>query len=345
MSELVIANKSELVDVADAIRSKTGKTAGMSLSEMPSAISGIDGAVTPTISVSSGGLIAATAGKKSATKQLDIQGAKTVTPSTSSQIAVAKDVYTTGAITVGAIPDSYIVDDEIGEQDWLIANIKMALEEKAASGGSSSSSGSLDSFISGEIEEITSYVDYIRMYCFYMTGITSADFPLATSISECAFSYCSRLTNVNIPLVESIDSNTFESCESLEAINLPSATYIGDGAFAYCSMLTDVNAPLVEFIGTYAFGLCPSLTTIDLPSVTEISLGAFEGCESLTSLILRSENMCYISEDSWILLGTPIEAGEGYIYVPDNLVNDYKEDAAWSVYADQIRPLSEYEEA
>ena len=63
---------------------------------------------TPTISVSSSGLITATAGDKSATQQLSTQAAKTVTPTTSSQTAVASGKYTTGAITVGAIPSSYV---------------------------------------------------------------------------------------------------------------------------------------------------------------------------------------------------------------------------------------------
>ena len=64
---------------------------------------------TPSVTVSSGGLITATAtqsagyvnaGSKSGTKQLTTQAAKTVTPSTSNQTAVASGSYTTGAITV-----------------------------------------------------------------------------------------------------------------------------------------------------------------------------------------------------------------------------------------------------
>lgn len=66
------------------------------------------GQATPEISVSSTGLITATAGTKSTTKQLTTQAAKTVTPSTSSQTAVASGVYTTGAVTVAAIPSTYI---------------------------------------------------------------------------------------------------------------------------------------------------------------------------------------------------------------------------------------------
>lgn len=64
---------------------------------------------TPSISVSSAGLITASAtqaagtvaaGTKSATKQLTVQAAKTVTPTTSNQTAVASGRYTTGAVTV-----------------------------------------------------------------------------------------------------------------------------------------------------------------------------------------------------------------------------------------------------
>ena len=68
---------------------------------------------TPSISVDEAGLITASAtqtagyvaaGTKNVTKQLTAQAAKTVTPSTSAQTAVASGVYTTGAVTVAAVP-------------------------------------------------------------------------------------------------------------------------------------------------------------------------------------------------------------------------------------------------
>ena len=67
---------------------------------------------TPSITVSSEGLITASAtqsagkvaaGTESATKQLTTQAAKTVTPTTSEQVAVAAGVYTTGAVKVAAV--------------------------------------------------------------------------------------------------------------------------------------------------------------------------------------------------------------------------------------------------
>lgn len=69
---------------------------------------------TPSISVSSGGLITATAtqsggivpaGSKSSTKQLPTQAAKTVTPGTTNQTAVASGRYTTGAVQVAGDAD------------------------------------------------------------------------------------------------------------------------------------------------------------------------------------------------------------------------------------------------
>lgn len=132
---------------------------------------------TPGITVSSGGLITASAtqsagyvaaGTKSATKQLTTQSAKTITPSKSTQTAVASGRYTTGAITVGAIPSQYIVpsgtksitengthdvksyasvnvavptedlNTVLTEQEALITELETVLAGKAAGGGGGS---------------------------------------------------------------------------------------------------------------------------------------------------------------------------------------------------------------
>ena len=139
----------KMTAIADAIRTKTGKTAKLTLDTMVSDLNAISnrtssdltasGATvtvpagnyksqatksvatatqaTPSISINSSGKITASAtqtagyvsaGTKSGTKQLTTQAAKTITPSTSSQTAVASGVYTTGAVTVAAIPSSYV---------------------------------------------------------------------------------------------------------------------------------------------------------------------------------------------------------------------------------------------
>lgn len=109
MSDIkIIAERSDIVAIADAVRAKNGTTSEMTLGQIIDSIDNISTSITPTITVSSVGLITATAGDKSATKQLTTQAAKTITPSTSSQTAVASGRYTTGAVTVDAIPSTYV---------------------------------------------------------------------------------------------------------------------------------------------------------------------------------------------------------------------------------------------
>lgn len=122
---------------------------------------------TPSITINESGLITASAtqtagyvpaGTKSSTHQLTTQAAKTVTPTKSSQTAVASGVYTTGAVTVAAIPSQYItttdatasadeimngetayvngskitgtftIDSELSTQDSLITQIMSAVD-------------------------------------------------------------------------------------------------------------------------------------------------------------------------------------------------------------------------
>jgi hypothetical protein len=95
MSQL-LTNKDKLQEALNILQTKATPSGGEQ--------------ATPVITVnSSTGLITAIAGTKSATKQLTTQAKKTVTPSKSFQTAVASGIYTTGAVTVEAIPDEYIV--------------------------------------------------------------------------------------------------------------------------------------------------------------------------------------------------------------------------------------------
>ncbi len=111
--------------IAEEIRKKAGSTTEYTVAQMPNGVHAVyakgynvglsDGVATqpaPSISVSSDGLITATAGNKSATKQLPTQGANTITPSTSTKTAVASGRYTTGEVTVK------------GDSNLVAANIK-----------------------------------------------------------------------------------------------------------------------------------------------------------------------------------------------------------------------------
>ena len=108
--ELVYIDRAELTGAADAIRSKLGTTVTYTVSQFGDAINSIQStsSETPTISVSNSGLITASANGQSATQQLSVQAATSITPTESQQTAVTAGKYTTGAITVNAIPNNYI---------------------------------------------------------------------------------------------------------------------------------------------------------------------------------------------------------------------------------------------
>lgn len=125
---------------------------------------------TPSVSVSEGGLITAyteqeegyvEAGEKTATKQLLVQAAKTVTPSTSEQTAVASGVYTTGDVKVAAIPSDYVKPsgtktiNENGTHD--VTNFASAVVNVASSGDG----GGVDTCYLNIINNSGADIDYI----------------------------------------------------------------------------------------------------------------------------------------------------------------------------------------
>lgn len=116
----------------------SGKTAYVAGQKITGTIATVTQA-TPSISVSSGGLITASAtqstgyvtgGSKSGTKQLSTQSAKTVTPTTSNQTAVSSGIYTTGAITVK------------GDSNLIASNIKSGVSIFGVTGTYEGSGGS-----------------------------------------------------------------------------------------------------------------------------------------------------------------------------------------------------------
>ena len=74
---------------------------------------------------------------------------------------------------------------------------------------------------------------------------------------------------------------------------------------------------------------------------------AFQDCSNLETLVIKNDTeVCVMWGEGTTdaLSGTKIESGNGYIYVPDKLVQQYKSSYSWVKYANQIKPLSEYTE-
>ena len=148
------------------------------------------------------------------------------------------------------------------------------------------------------------------------------------------------ITEIIDDVVTSIGISAFRECSSLTIADFPIATSIGVSAFRGCSSLTTANFPIATSIGGEAFYSCSALTTADFPAVTTIGSEVFRGCSSLTTLILRNtQEVATLSS-----INAFQNANNCIIYVPDALVNSYKEATNWSTYADRIKGLSELSE-
>lgn len=109
------------------------------------------------------------------------------------------------------------------------------------------------------------------------------------TISEDAFSWCSKLTGVTIPEgVTEIGKGAFEECRFLRNITIPdSVTSIGSKAFANCRSLESIRIPEGVKSISFCMFLSSGLKDITIPeSVTEIRGHAFYGCSGLTDIVI-----------------------------------------------------------
>ena len=170
---------------------------------------------------------------------------------------------------------------------------------------------------------VSTEITKVRYRALYKReSLIAIDLPKCTTVDEYAFQYCTALINVNLPECTNVDSSAFSYCEKLQNVNIPKCTIIKYGTFEYCN-LKKIDLNVVEKIEAYAFWNCKLLECVK---------------------ILNTETVCALANKS-AFSNTPIENSTGYIYVPDALVNEYKKATNWSVFANQIKPLSEYVES
>lgn len=152
-----------------------------------------------------------------------------------------------------------------------------------------------------------------------------------------------RETTIRNDRITYLGMEVFRNYESLAVVDFPNVTSTGDNTFFSCHSLRTVNLPKLSAVCINMFSYS-SLNRLDFPSVESIDTRAFYGCSGLVTLVLgKADTVCTLKNVN-ALDKTPIAKGTGYIYVPDNLVEQYKAATNWSTYASQIKPISELEE-
>ena len=152
-----------------------------------------------------------------------------------------------------------------------------------------------------------------------------------------------QATTISNDRITYLGIEVFRNYESLAVVDFPNVTSTGVNVFYACYALHTVNLPSLISISSNMFAYSSLLKRLDFPSVERISGGAFSGCYRLVALILRKADTVCTLENVSAFSGTSIAKGTGFVYVPDDLVEQYKAATNWSTYANQIKPISELE--
>lgn len=161
------------------------------------------------------------------------------------------------------------------------------------------------------------------------------------SIAGYACRGMSKLKTVNLPNATSIGNYAFYYCTALTSINAPKVTSLGSYTLYNCGAIKSVNFPLVNSIGQNTFYSCGGLERADFGVAGTINQAGFAYCSKLKALILRKTGtICKLATATNAFQGSAIADGTGYVYVPDELVDEYRVATNWVNYASQIRGLS-----
>lgn len=198
-----------------------------------------------------------------------------------------------------------------------------------------------EAFYSSEIEEVNGEkLEELEQYAFYDSSLKTIHASNIKKLNGYAFSY-TELTEINFPELVETQRTEFSNCP-LTSCYLPKLETIGSSCFQGCSSLQKIELPKVKGLLGYDFQNDSLLEKIHFLNLEKISGSYnFKNCSMLKSIIIETPIVCNLSSTN-AFTGSSMETQECFIYVPDSLVEDYKNATNWSVYASQIKPLSEY---
>ena len=185
--------------------------------------------------------------------------------------------------------------------------------------------------------DLEGFTDLSFMFyqCTNLVSIPTLNFNIVKSI-EYTFYYCNKLESINLGISSIRNINyAFNNCEKLQGkIKFTNAISYANWAFYNCYLIdTVIFEYFPSSFNDRMFFNCYSLKNIVIKktvSIPSIKSSCFYNNYHFTGTVDATYN--------------PGGLKDGAIYVPDDKVDNYKSDTNWSVYADIIKPLSEYVE-
>ncbi len=248
--------------------------------------------------------------------------------------------YTGDASSIGELEKSFIssIDDSLGANTTKLPDSLTSIGQYAFYNCTNLALTKLP-------EGITSIGEYAFQSCPNLALTKLPD--SLTYIGRDAFHNCTNLVLTELPDgLTIIDTAVFQGCTNLALTKLPEGlTNLRTNAFLNCTNLAITEIP--EKITTFSssvFQGCASLSEITCKGmISSFSSTLFKDCTNLVKLVLPNITKVPSLQNTSVFTGTPIANGTGYIYVPDNFVEDFKVATNWSTYSNQIKPISELE--
>lgn len=171
-----------------------------------------------------------------------------------------------------------------------------------------------------------------------------------TTLGNGSFANCVSLHTINIPQsIVQMGGHTFWMTKISGTVNLPNLLSIGDSEFRGTKITRVESLGSItqttgssDWIGSFRGGIfaeCSELTFVRMPSTcTTWRSSEFMNCSKLATLVVEATTPPSIVSGTFN--GTPIASKNGYIYVPDESVQAYKEATIWKDFATQILPIS-----
>lgn len=171
-----------------------------------------------------------------------------------------------------------------------------------------------------------------------------------TTLGNGSFANCVSLHTINIPQsIVQMGGHTFWMTQLSGTVNLPNLLSLGASEFRGTKITRVESLGSItqttgssDWFGSYRGGIfanCTELTFARMPSTcTTWESSEFINCSKLATLIVEATTPPSIMSGTFN--GTPIASNNGYIYVPDESVQAYKEATIWQDYAARILPIS-----
>ena len=137
------------------------------------------------------------------------------------------------------------------------------------------------------------------------------------------------------------ENGSFEGCKNLEKIVMPKDSMLQHTMFSNCVRLKEIVFPVnmkPSPVLYRTFSNCIALKVLDFPETYTGVIESSTFTNVTAILIFRSKKVVEFRK----YYGWTFQYNGNAIYVPDDLVEQYKHAYGWKDKAELIKPLSEY---